>query len=409
MKPSIVVYFNGTFVNFEGGGHARLAEMLKFYAANFDDVTLYSYSNHDWFPWTDQAIEKFKLGFPNVKLCLERNTRPLRVFTRVKNVMLLLFPRLASAILAFRLPGASPKYHAILKQYPDAVWIINYSYGLTQLNGLPHRKNIIIETHDLNFLMASKARKASVNSCRMLIKARNEITYLNSVSALVAISPQERAFYRLFAKDIKLFYIPVYLKMANKEYYSEEYEFQCDLLFVAGNNPFNVEGFEAFIQSNSHWLSKYKIHVVGLICKDERILHLQSAHEYIHLLGYVGDISRIYRTAKAAISPVEGTGLKMKVIEALCHGKPVFGSDHTRDGLPGEYETCVFPIDRDKIESLLTNSKKRRKAETAAFHYARQVDRFSETNQLLAYLDSFPKTAPLNSSREKLRVARPVL
>ena len=209
-------------------------------------------------------------------------------------------------------------------------------------------------------------------------------------------------------KNVKLFYIPVYLKTANREYYSEEYEFRCDLLFVAGDNPFNADGFKKFIQSNSHWLSKYKIQVAGMICKNEQILQLHNAHENIHLLGYVDDISRTYKTAKAAVSPVEGAGLKIKVIEALCHGKPVFGSDHSRDGLPGEYESCVFPIDRAKMESLLTNSKNRRKAETAAFHYARQLDRFSETNLLLDYLNSFSQSGPLTSPRENLRLARPM-
>ena len=391
MKPSIVVYFNGTFVNIENGAHARLSEMLKFYRAHFDDVTLYSYANHGSFPWTDQAIEKFKLGFPHVKLCLDQYTAPLRWFTRLKNFMLLVFPQHASAILALRLPGASPTYSLIRKQLPDAVWIINYSFGITELNGLPNTKNIIIETHDLNFILASKATKVPVNSWRILMKLRNEITYLNNAAALIAISSQERATYGLFAQDVKRFFIPVYLRTTHAEIYTEDNEFKCDLLFVAADGIFNVEGFNGFIQSNTSWLSNYKINLAGTICRNKQILLLSNMYTNICLLGYVDDISSTYKTAKAVISPVEGTGLKMKVIEALLHGKPVFGSDHSRDGLPGEYENCVFPIGRDKIESVLTNSEIRRKAETAAFRYVRLLDRFSEINPLLDYLNSFPQ------------------
>jgi hypothetical protein len=119
MSQPIVVYFNGTFVNVENGAHARLSDMLKFLGAHFDDVTLYSYANHGGCPWTDHAIEKFKLGYTHVKLCLEQYTRPLRWFTRSKNFMLSVFPKHAPAILAWRLPGTSPKYRRIQSQIPD--------------------------------------------------------------------------------------------------------------------------------------------------------------------------------------------------------------------------------------------------------------------------------------------------
>jgi hypothetical protein len=76
------------------------------------------------------------------------------------------------------------------------------------------------------------------------------------------------------------------------------------------------------------------------------------------------------------------------VVDALLHGKPVFGSAHTRDGLPNGYEGCVFPIERGEIEPVLNSSEKRRGAETAAFCYVRTMDRVNEIDSFLRYLRS---------------------
>ncbi len=399
MSPPIVVYFNGTFVNIENGAHARLSDMLKFFSAHFDDVTLYSYANHGGCPWTDHAIEKFKLGFPHVKLCLEQYTRPLRWFTRTKNIMVSVFPQHAYAILSWRLPGATPKYSRIQRQIPDAAWIINYVDGMTQLNGLPKARKIIVETHDLKFILASKIAKVSPTSARILMKLRNEIASLNTASALISISPPEKAVFQLLTRNSNNFYIPSYLKKEIVEVYSKEgNEFKFDILFIASDNLFNVEGFCCFFDSNLNWICKYRICLVGLICKCEQIISLSKTYKNICLLGYVDDISSIYKTSKAVISPTEGTGLKIKVVDALCHGKPVFGSTHTRNGLPGEYESCVFPIDRAKIEAVLNNSENRRKAESAAFRYVRTLNEFSDIKSLLAYLKSNGDVSSASSS-----------
>lgn len=388
MSPPIVVYFHGTFINFQNGAHARLSELLEFLGEHFDDVTLYSYCNHVDCPWTDHSIEKFKLAFPRVNLCLEQYTRPLVWFTRAKNLMLSLFPQYASTILNYRLPPASPEYNRIQRRIPNAAWIINYVDGMTQLNGLPHARKIIVETHDLKFILASKIAKSSPASVRILMKLRNEIASLNTASAFISISPPERAVFKLLTRNNNNFYIPLYLRTTTAERYTDDNEFKYDLLFVASDSSFNVEGLDNFIECNSNWLSSYKISLAGQICKNKQIVRLSNTYKNLCLLGYVDDIASIYKIAKAVISPTEGTGLKIKVVDALCHGKPVFGSDHTRDGLPGDYGSCVFPIDRAKIEAVLNNSENRRKAETAAFRYVRTFDEVSDINALLDYLKS---------------------
>jgi len=205
---------------------------------------------------------------------------------------------------------------------------------------------------------------------------------------LVSISPPEKAIFHLLTRNSHTFYILAYFKFAKElvEAYSLDSEFNFDLLFVASDNFFNVQGFTDFAESNSSWLCKYRICLVGRICGNEQVVHLANTYKNISLLGYVPDLSNIYRAAKAVISPTDGTGLKIKVVDALLHGKPVFGSAHTRDGLPSGYEDCVFPIHRAEIESILNISENRKKAEVAAFHYVRTIDRVSEIDSFFGYL-----------------------
>jgi hypothetical protein len=396
-QPPIVVYFNGTFVNLENGAHARLSDLLKFLDRQFNDVTLYSYANHGDCPWTDNAMKKFTLAFPRVKLRLEKYSRPLRLLARFKNLLLSFFPQCAPSILHYRLPHAAKEYSRIQSQVPDAVWIINYADGVTQLNGLPKARKIIVETHDLKFVLASKVAKGSRSptSLRNLLKLRNEIACLNAVSGLVSISPQEKAIFQLLTRTSDKFYIPAYFKFAKElvETYSLESEFSFDLLFVASDNTFNVRGFNEFAESNASWLYKYRICLAGLICRHEKVVRISKKHQNICLLGYVPELSELYKASKAVISPTDGTGLKIKVVEALLHGKPVFGSVQTRGGLPSGYEGCVFPIERPEIESILNISENRQRAETAAFKYVRTIDSVSEMEAFLGYLTTAENNA----------------
>jgi hypothetical protein len=294
-KPPIVVYFNGTFVYLENGAHARLSDMVTFLDKHFDDVTLYSYSNHVNCPWTPGAIEKFKLDFPRVKLCLEAYTRPLRWLTRLKNILLSIFPQHGPAILQMRLPGATPRYRRMQGQMQDVVWIVNYADGMTQLNGLPSARRIVVETHDLKFVLASKVANTSPTSVRNLIKLRTEFAALDCASSVIAISPPESEVFKLLTPSKMHFYIPAYFKFEERTsaIYSLQSDLKYDLVFVASGSEFNIQGIKDFVESNATWLFKYKICVCGLICKNSQFIQLVKKYDNVYLLGYIEDLSAI--------------------------------------------------------------------------------------------------------------------
>jgi hypothetical protein len=94
--------------------------------------------------------------------------------------------------------------------------------------------------------------------------------------------------------------------------------------------------------------------------------------------GFVQDLSAAYARAALVINPVErGTGLKIKTVEALVHGKCVVGSAHSLHGLPADPAgPPIVMAERGAmagvIVSLLRDEGERRNWEARARAYARR-------------------------------------
>lgn len=66
----------------------------------------------------------------------------------------------------------------------------------------------------------------------------------------------------------------------------------------------------------------------------------------VTVLGPVDDVSDFYSRVDAAVVPIDyGGGIKVKAVEALVYGVPVFGTDHVRDGFSGAFRQYVRSLD----------------------------------------------------------------
>ena len=95
------------------------------------------------------------------------------------------------------------------------------------------------------------------------------------------------------------------------------------LLFVASHNDLNVRGLEWFV--DAVWPAvraaspAAELHVCGTIAGK-----LRPMPAGIALRGALPTFDAEYAAARVVINPVPpGTGLPIKVVEALCHGRPV--------------------------------------------------------------------------------------
>lgn len=92
-------------------------------------------------------------------------------------------------------------------------------------------------------------------------------------------------------------------------------------------------------------------------------------HPDLTNLGVLDSPDDFYRAVDVALSPVRfGAGLKIKVLEALSHGKPVLATGHSVDGFPEGVETVV------QIEDDLDAWSERQLAEARAIDSARVED-----------------------------------
>jgi hypothetical protein len=367
MSAPLVVYFNGTFVHNENGAHARMREQLQWLAAHFSPVVLYSYANHPDCPWGESEVSLFQAQFPNVELVLDQRTSALDRATRIKNACLALAPQWANQLLAWHVKGATPGYDRLRASGMKALFV-NYVDAPSQLNGIDP-SHCIIETHDLKFLHYAKKFDRPIADLRVMGKLRSEVTILEAAGGLIAIAPPENAMFRLWFPKVPAFYVPAY-SCPTQSFENASGVPQYDLLFVGSENHFNIEGITQFLQRNAGWVGTWRIAIAGRACTVPELRTVTENFANVQMLGYVEDLGTLYTKTRAVLSPVEGTGLKMKVIDALRFGKPVFASSHTIQGLPPGSEACVFPLKAENIAALLRDEGACQAASSAARQYA---------------------------------------
>ena len=388
--PWVVVYFNGAFVNNENGAQSRVSDLMMFLSSVNARIVFYSYRGHNAWPWGDAEISRFGKLYPAAELVLEESSCLLRAWSRTKVVLAALAPRLAREVARWRLPFLSPRLRALSSRPELSLFVVNYARGLLELNGLPDAE-LIVETHDLAFLSCAKRSGGSVTDARTILKARGELAILGSAGALIGITPTEVSFFRMLLPEVQTYYVPKYAGAASPSLESPAPELRYDLLFVGSDNPFNACGLVGFMRDHRNWLSGRSFAIAGRVCAVPGVA--EAAQEIgAVLLGYVQYLPRVYAESRIVVSPVEGTGLKIKVIDALGAGKPVFGSPHTIAGLPPGFEACVFPIDEAEMDRMLSDEAWRAHAGRSALRYAATLTEAGDCEAFRSRLLAWPVT-----------------
>jgi glycosyltransferase involved in cell wall biosynthesis len=107
------------------------------------------------------------------------------------------------------------------------------------------------------------------------------------------------------------------------------------LLFVGSSTAPNVDGMNWFLEEVWPRLRlRYpdlQLKVAGSVCgKLNGVAHRSG----VSLLGRVPELAALYRRADVIISPLRvGSGLKIKLVEALAHGKPMVATTITAQGV----------------------------------------------------------------------------
>lgn len=234
----------------------------------------------------------------------------------------------------------------------------------------------ILDTHDI---LTDRNIRISGNAKWFSLFPEEETKGFRRADAIIAIQDVEREFIKNRIPNKKVITIG-HLCKPQKLY---DASIKNTILYVASSNELNIEAINHFV---GHVLPQIEIeiahlqmHIAGSICnKKERILH----HKAITFLGEMNDLNHLYSAASLVIEPVkQGTGVKIKLIEALAKGMPtvVYSSTINSFGTP-LFESIMASMlvantdnhFADHVSSLLQDSKKREALSDKAIDFARQ-------------------------------------
>ncbi len=292
-------------------------------------------SDYTWGQWDDKAITHFK------QKELAENLWFIKKKPEKKNLLVYLFSyKIPHFIYKITHPYGRHSFpnHAtlrvrrqffnILKKRPYDYIIISYAYWAHLLKDNPHIGNAktIIDTHDM--LSAQHQHDKRIHIGHALA---DELKRLDMFDQVWAISYEEAYFFSQFLKN-KVKYIPLMIEKPHENEIPAAQR-RYDVTYVATDNPHNRTASKWFFDHVYPLLPlSIKIRIVGSIgsCIPENLPNVTC-------VDYVEDLHLVYKQTKIAICPMlTGTGIKVKIVEALAYGIPVVCNERGLDGLPAK-------------------------------------------------------------------------
>lgn len=260
----------------------------------------------------------------------------------------------------------------IAKESYDIV-IISYAYNYRLIDEIDFGKAIkILDTHD--FLSAQFNRPDLFNK---------EISIANLFDYVWSISIEEDFLYSQFLNK-KSYLIP-HANTINK--CETTIKSEIDVIYVASKNHHNIVAINWFMDSVLPLLNpNINITIIG------KITEVVKASNNVICVPFAEQLEPFYQQSKIAICPMfTGTGLKIKVVEALSFGLPVVCNKRGVDGLLNKTSNGCLVTNKanefaDYINKLMANQDFYDKNKTEAVSFYNQT---LSTSSVYKQLDTF--------------------
>lgn len=286
------------------------------------------------------------------------------------------------------------------------VIIVNYIFLSRCLLPLDQKIRKIIDTHD-RFSARHKqyiSFRGEPNFFHTSQKAESE--GLARADLVLAIQEQEATFFRSIASS-RVLTLPPRVKSVRA--FKAPRRIQRYGFIGHGNdaNLFSIGKFIAAVASL--WTEgQPELVVAGEICGS-----LSAPPAGVQLLGYLKDLDTFYDSVDVVIAPMLfGTGLKMKVIEALSYGVPVLGTAIGFEGLPAvapEHGYRHLPDLAERIFELAEDSDGLRdlsiQCDELFARYQTAADRAEK--DFVGFLDNEEATSPILGTPDRSQAKLP--
>lgn len=308
------------------GNITRFTQMLDYFNHNSQEFTVDYVTERLWGNWDDASIEKFRIAYPAINLKIIDRKVPRSTFLQYLfkyKIPEVLFNYFRHKI-DFTTWYLKKNFRSMTKDETYDFAIISYVHWGNLIKELKNYKKAIIDTHD--FITGQYATCHKGNHLKISNIFKNELKILNQFDEIWTYSVEEKYIFEQFTSR-SVQQLPISFKQDVLE--RQENSISSKLIYIASNNPHNVRGADWFLKNALPYIDpNIRIVVIGKICA-----HFPDTEQIVKL-GMVDDLDAQYRDAKVAICPmISGTGIKIKVVEALSYGLPVVTNPRGIDGL----------------------------------------------------------------------------
>lgn len=330
-KKLLVVYFNNLLPSDSGSKKLALSH-IKHLQENGFEVTLFCCLQEEK---NDPQIKDYVTKL--IEFNNPLNSKPLKVLNKLNNLgksnpfdQNKLFKKKLS--------------NALLPLYDSHDYVIFHYVDFSEVLPKKVLNKSIVFSHDLMFYRLNEFINRDGNKDAFVQQVKTkEVELLNSFKKILVVADYEKKILiqEGIAED-KIINVgapqePVELQEGKFEYYFG---------FIGGNYSQNVEALETFVKDYYPFFKDKKFAIAGSVCKLNEVKKLAEQYPNISLLGYVDDLKDFYSDVRfiTAALPV-GSGIKIKVVEGMAHGKVILGTKKAFEGIDPENLTEALWLD----------------------------------------------------------------
>jgi Glycosyl transferases group 1 len=258
-----------------------------------------------------------------------------------------------------------------VKFKPDVV-IANYVF-LANILDSPYLDETVLKvilTHDVRHQRTAHFNKLGVTSFESNWNRETEAIELCKAHVLLAIQQEDAQVFQEMTPKSKVICMPI--SAVYHPHIAKQVSGRC--LFVGSYTDHNLHGLKWFLknvwpivlQSVPH----SSLHVCGTVCYG-----IEETFPNVSFLGKVEDLQPEYSNAEVCLVPLPiGSGLKIKLVEALSHSRACVSTSVGVQGLREIVGNAVFVADSPEdfaaaIHTILTNPNKRQWMQEQARNY----------------------------------------
>jgi glycosyltransferase involved in cell wall biosynthesis len=238
--------------------------------------------------------------------------------------------------------------------------ILDFAWDAEMLSGLPASTWVL--THELVHRRAESYKEAGIAPDFNVLHESREIELLRNADGLIAIQDEDAAWMQRCFPEKKVVVLPL---PVTRKYLPIRKNPSPSVLFIGGNTAHNRSGLEWLVKEV--WplvideIPDARLRIYGTVSTSE--LPLSDA---IEVRGPVHEVREAYSENQVAAVPLRfGSGLKIKLLEAMGYGIPAVATPVGAQGFAELAQGSICPVCHDAdqfaaaLVELLSDSVKR--------------------------------------------------